>query len=228
MKDSKLILRISGLIALLIIAGCTVPNTKLHEATEEGNIAKVDSLLQKYSSLVNTPDQAGNTPLHIAAKEGYLEICSLLIKNEADVNAKEADHLFGRTPLHKAARYGHPETCELLLAAGADINAAAKDGSTPLHKAAFWANAAICSLLLEHDADPNAQNIAGQTPLHMPAMKYWQVIEDFDVIQLLLRHGANPQARDKDNQTPLQVALKNDKQQIVEIIIAHRADSEAN
>ena len=45
---------------------------------------------------VNVQDHDGDTPLHWAAIEGYLEICDLLIEHGADVNAV---NIKGQTPL---------------------------------------------------------------------------------------------------------------------------------
>ena len=77
-------------------------------------------------------DARGETPLHLAAAKGHVPVVELLIKNGANVNAKDAD---GGTPLHSAAANGYAHLAsdagvrgwkrivELLLAKGADINA---------------------------------------------------------------------------------------------------------
>ena len=71
--------------------------------------------------------------IHQAAEEGNTNMVRDLIRQGADVNAKNDD---GETPLHCAAWEGHQETAQVLLANGADVRARANDGETPLDMAA--------------------------------------------------------------------------------------------
>ena len=55
----------------------------------------------------------GQTPLHVAADRGQLEICRLIldiVEEKNPANLKE-----GATPLHLAATQGHLEVCKLFL-----------------------------------------------------------------------------------------------------------------
>lgn len=54
--------------------------------------------------VVTAPDNAGYTALHYAARNGYVDICKILLEYGADIDAltKSAQ----ATPLHKAAASG--------------------------------------------------------------------------------------------------------------------------
>lgn len=68
---------------------------------------------------VNGIGISGNTPLHMAAARGAVEICQLLINCGADIDRrKEIDA--SETPLMEAAYCGQLGTTKLLLEAGAD------------------------------------------------------------------------------------------------------------
>jgi len=54
-------------------------------------------------------------PLHIAARDGFLDIVKVLLEYEASING-----IGGWTPLHYAAKKDHVEIIELLLEKGAD------------------------------------------------------------------------------------------------------------
>jgi hypothetical protein len=71
---------------------------------------------------VNLPGMSGNTPLHIAVRQGSVEMVQDLILAGAHVNCwnAEAD---GATPLHLAVMHDHVEVVECLLSAGADSTA---------------------------------------------------------------------------------------------------------
>jgi ankyrin repeat protein len=125
-------------------------------------------------------DGHGNTPLHWAAFKNETRCVSLLLKYNADPNARA--HPSGWTPLHDAAYSNSRETIKLLVDAGAEVDARANSGATPLCFAAQEDAADAADLLLERDADlstrcaggpirddgtPGSQSrFSGYTPLH--------------------------------------------------------------
>ena len=71
------------------------------------------------------------TALQAAADAGHVEVVSVLIKHDAQLNLADAQ---GRTALYLAVASGHAEAAIELLAAGADPNVG-PPGSTPLTSA---------------------------------------------------------------------------------------------
>jgi ankyrin repeat protein len=82
-------------------------------------------------------------------------------------------------------------------------------------------------VLLDHGADPNARDNDNATPLHHSS--WWQkepfVAQEGTVegTRLLLKHGAIIDAEDNNGETPLQVALKNERYNIVACLREHGA-----
>ena len=72
----------------------------IHIAANNGNLEKVKRLVSNNPRLVNEKDLNDKTPLHFAAFAGNPEIVEYLIKNGADIEAKDA---YGMTPLHASA-----------------------------------------------------------------------------------------------------------------------------
>ena len=89
------------------------------------NIVECRRLIDTGEANVNGDrDQYGQTALHWASNEGYLEISELLTSSGADVNIRDSD---GRTALHYASLYGRLEMVQLLLCQGADASIRTND-----------------------------------------------------------------------------------------------------
>ena len=65
-----------------------MPKTALHQAASAGNVPAVAQLLRSRSSQVTCWDKDGWTPLHHACRNSHVEVAAFLIKEGADVNAK--------------------------------------------------------------------------------------------------------------------------------------------
>ena len=68
------------------------------------------------------------TPFHYAARNGYLDICKVIIKCAQNKNPA---NLYGWTPLHFAAQDGHLDICKLIIDKVENKNPADNFGKTP-------------------------------------------------------------------------------------------------
>ena len=84
-------------IAAVLLVGCGGASG-IQKAAISGNIEAVKQYLDDGAD-VNTKDEVGRTPLHVAARKGHKEIAKLLIAEGADVNTKDENSL---TPLDLA------------------------------------------------------------------------------------------------------------------------------
>ena len=175
----------------------------------------------------------GDTPLQLALHADSYVIASILIANDADVNAQETD---GSTPLHWAAFNNSPEIAKLLIGRGAWINVQDKNGFTPLHMAA-WRNAPqVAKLLVGIKSDSSKvtgniggfvvvgggvavdmENKFGMTPLHFAARE-----NAAEVAKLLIDNGADVNAKNEWGDTPLHRAAANNAAEVAKLLIARR------
>jgi ankyrin repeat protein len=187
-----------------------------------GKHFQVAELLYQNGANVDVRDRSGDTPLREACKAGFLDIVQLLINHGADVNA----HGYaGLTPLHTAAIYGHLPTVRLLVEHNADIHIRTKRGKTPLHVVTGSHpkpnHIDIMRVLLKHGADPNARDYGGSTPLHRSPWfggGYRRRVGTAEGTRLLLEHGAIIDAKNGHGKTPLDLALEEERHQIVECL----------
>lgn len=99
----------------------------------------------------------GETALHHAAEQGYLDIAKELLKAGANPNIQQkgTHYAEGDTPLHKAASGGYADLVRLLLDAKANPNLSNQTfGRTPLHYAVESRSEAVVKLLVQHGACP--------------------------------------------------------------------------
>uniref|UniRef100_A0A8C6WCM6 Neurogenic locus notch homolog protein 4 n=1 Tax=Nannospalax galili TaxID=1026970 RepID=A0A8C6WCM6_NANGA len=116
---------------------------------------------------------------------------------------------------------GNPEPWGPLLDGGACPQAhTVGTGETPLHLAARFSRPTAARRLLEAGANPNQPDRAGRTPLHTAVAADAQ-----EVCQLLLASRQTAvDARTEDGTTPLMLAARLAVEDLVEELIAARAD----
>lgn len=132
-------------------------NTALHVAIREESENAMNALLKAPATDVNVINQAGETPLMLAAIKGRLPWVQTLVARGAHVN--EA----GWTPLHYAAAGPNEAVVRWLLEQGADLNARSPNGTTPLMMAAGYGGLSSVEVLLAANADVRLKNDLGLT-----------------------------------------------------------------
>ena len=93
------------------------------------------------------------TPLHLASRQGSVEVVRTLLSNDADVEALTST---GVGPLHLASESGSVEAVEALIDHGADPDVRdLRSGRTPLVFATASGRVEVMKTLLEAGADPS-------------------------------------------------------------------------
>ena len=134
----------------------TVPYSKLERAAAEGDLVKVQTLIEKDPKLLNKKGVLNwMTPLHFAAERDQLPVVKFLVEKGAKVNVTDDQD---RTPLHKAARQGYLPVVTYLVNNRAKINMRDNMGFTPLHFAVKALSLRMVKFLVANGADPNIRD----------------------------------------------------------------------
>jgi ankyrin repeat protein len=145
-------------------------NSRLIAAVRGNDINDIVKAMSKGAS-ANARDIDGSTALMIAAEEGNIDLCRLLIKKGADIEAKWINIDVGlgtlETALITAAKHGKKDVCALLLEKGANPNATDRYKTTALMYAAQFGYPEVCTVLLEHKANPRLKDKNFMTALKL-------------------------------------------------------------
>lgn len=152
------------LFALTVFSGAAAGSyDDFFRALRIDNAGAVSELLARGFD-PNSPDEKGQTGLHLAIRDNSPRVASVLLAHPAlRVDAPNASD---ETPLMLAALRGQLDSAQRLLDKGAAVN---RPGWAPLHYAATGPEPKLVSLMLERGAQIDAPSPNGSTALMMAA-----------------------------------------------------------
>ncbi|KAL9119608.1 MAG: hypothetical protein Q9187_003841 [Circinaria calcarea] len=189
----------------------------LHYACRQSERTDVIKFLlaQRVDAKSKTKDEYPTTALHLAAQYGSLSTVTLLLENNADI---EATDFIGETPIFDSVRRNHPEIVEHLVTKRAKVDVTNDFGGTPLFYAFGNNDIGVAKILLNNNVAVNAVNSIGETALIQASQQ-----GDKSGVELLLNKGASVDSPDRHGSTPLHYATAFGKCGVVEILLNRRA-----
>ena len=172
------------------------------------------------------------TPLIIAARDGKLDFVKVLLRYEANIEArgtikiesvKFSEVVEDCTALWVAAAKGHFDVVRLLIEQNAEVECRTSSNSTPLIAAALMGHLDIVHCLVENRADVNARTNSNSTPLIVTCYN-----GHLDVASYLVKHGANINLQDNEGSSCLHCASSQGHVQLVCELLALGAKQTQN
>nr|XP_020472182.1 ankyrin-3-like isoform X16 [Monopterus albus] len=186
-------------------------------AARAGNLEKALDYLENGVD-INICNQNGLNALHLASKEGHVEVVAELIKHGANVDA--ATKQKGNTALHIASLAGQAEVVKELVTHGANINAQSQNGFTPLYMAAQENHLDVVQFLLDNGSSQSIATEDGFTPLAVALQQGHD-----QVVSLLLENDTKGKVR----LPALHIAARKDDTKAAALLLQndHNADVES-
>ncbi|XP_055360037.1 ankyrin-3-like isoform X22 [Betta splendens] len=186
-------------------------------AARAGNLEKALDYL-KNGVDINICNQNGLNALHLASKEGHVEVVAELIKQGANVDA--ATKQKGNTALHIASLAGQTDVVKELVTHGANVNAQSQNGFTPLYMAAQENHLEVVQFLLDHGSSQSIATEDGFTPLAVALQQGHD-----QVVSLLLENDTKGKVR----LPALHIAARKDDTKAAALLLQsdHNADVES-
>ncbi|XP_068090926.1 transient receptor potential cation channel subfamily A member 1 [Hyperolius riggenbachi] len=159
---------------------------------KEGQVCRVRSFVLKNPGCLMARDEYEATPLHWAAKYGYLEIMIMIINETTDEALNAVDSKCS-TPLHWAVQKNQTDSVKVLLSRAADPNLLNYYRLSPLHLAIQLHHNCMVEEMLNHSTtNINLEGDLGNTPIMMACYK-----DNSEALSMLLQRGAKMCKRNK-------------------------------
>jgi len=152
------------------------------------------------------------TPLMQAANDGKKKAVETLLKEKADINAKDPEQK--RTALYFAISNEHKEVIKLLIDKGASLENLSEDQESALFMATTTNNYDLMKTVLKKNKKLiDTPDNEGTTPL-MEAAKYGTK----QTIEILLKAGAKKDLKNKLGSTALDIAKENKNEEAIKAL----------
>nr|QDQ16921.1 trpn [Danaus plexippus] len=178
--------------------------TALHLAAMNGYAHLVKFLIRDHNAMIDVLTLKKQTPLHLAAAFGQIEVCKLLLELGANIDATDE---LGQKPIHAAAQNNFSEVVQLFLQQHPNlVMATTKDGNTCAHIAAIQGSVKVIEELMKFDRTGviSARNKLNEsTPLQLAAEG-----GHADVVRVLVRAGASCTEENKAGLTAVHLAAE--------------------
>ncbi|XP_018362324.1 PREDICTED: ankyrin repeat domain-containing protein 16-like [Trachymyrmex cornetzi] len=192
-------------------------------ACHSGDIHKVKTLVEKHG-IRDWSDfryvASGDTPLHVAAREGNVNIVRYLCEEfnmqafKVDVTNKDM-----KRPLHEAAQFAQEDILKYLLGKGASVDALKRGDWTPLMLACTKSGptARQCiEALLAANANAYLRNKDGWTPLLIACRT-----GDENMVNILLKHLPKCiDDRSNNGRSALHIAAFHGHERMINLLVA--------
>lgn len=203
-------------LCISLLVACSEParpTLNLHRAVAIGDLDQVKRHVY-WDTEVDQPDAQGDYPLHVAARQGSVNITRALLEAGADPSVRDAA---GATPLQTALLTGKTQVAKTLIAHGVSLE--------PQALLLELASAGISDrdsfeLLLRRGADLNREETPnGDTALTLAIARGY-----LETVARLILLGADVNRPDGQGRRPLDLALaqtgerRDDRAKIVELL----------
>lgn len=190
--------------------------TPLHLAIGYKLLGVAELLLKQKVDKEFAIEEYESTPLHTAAKEGFVDGIKLLLQHKVKIDPTAR---LGLTPLHMAVSNGHYAAVKLLCKEGANFNALSTRLHTPLFMAAMNNHIDILLFLISLQCEIDNATDEGITPLMIASLQ-----GHVQAVKALLAARANPNLKADENITPLHMAARGGHLEIIRLLIAAGVD----
>ena len=239
------------IMSLLLDKECfttSAMNDLIGLAAEAGHWDALNLLLQK-TTMQNPLDSDGNTALHIASKNGHVNLVSKLLNSgrfDQDFRTRS-----GMAAMHLAAQEGHDRVVTTFVNNGVALDCMTSGGDMAIHFASRNGHLSVVKALQAIEDMSDEMDHEGNTPLILAAMgRHISVVKEFlsaaekreeadpnitwkssyilhkavsiayeEFVCILIDHGYSVDSLDSEGQAPIHIAAEGNSVPIIKLLI---------
>ena len=196
-------------IAASILLSPEALSAELIKATVDGNLGKLQSLIQQADTLneIQIFQFQKNAPI-LAAVNGHLKVVKWLVENGCNIHQKTEDK---NNVLTLAARHGHLEVVQWFVENGCNIHHVNDENNNALTLAARYRHFEVVQWLFE-----NGCNIHQVNDKNENAQTFAANHGNLEFIQWLFKNGCNIHQVNDENDNALTLAANNGHLEVVQ------------
>ncbi|GJQ85972.1 hypothetical protein Trydic_g21818 [Trypoxylus dichotomus] len=194
--------------------------TPIHYAVAGNNVNALKFLLYAVGNYtLYGPEMPPTTPLHIAARNGNVEMLEKLMPYFPDPNVRNE---YGCSALLLAARHGYANCVQMLLRSGAKVSICdVPNGLSPVHHSAKNGHVHCLALLVDNAEDKTVIDLPDS--LRRTALMLAVSNSHVDCATTLVRSGADPNIVDGDGHSCLFRAVVTGQHNILQMLLPRSA-----
>ena len=187
------------------------------------NHEQIFKYLIDHNASISIKDSHNNNALHIAIKNNcsHYIIDYLINSNSIDINGINDEC---QTPLHIACSEGYLYAAEKLIEKGADINAFDNEVKTPIFHACYSNHPEIVKFLLSKGAKTQIFPQNNETIIHAACYNK----NALPILELLSNLDIDFNSYDSDGNIPLHIASKNGDVLMIDFLLKHGCEIDAD
>ncbi|CAL8292745.1 unnamed protein product [Lota lota] len=184
------------------------------QLSEKGDLAPLESLVQRSHAVLTERDEGGAGPLHHAAGGGHVSLIQFItsLVHPDELNSCDGQ---GSAPLHWAVERNQTASCRTLLDLGADPNILNTALMSPLHLAISHGHTQLVELLVSYrTTDCNLKGDLGNTPVMLACS-----INNCEALSILLQSGGRLCSQNKLGHFAIHTAAFSGATRSMEVIL---------
>ena len=196
--------------------------TEILEAAKDGDLTRVSAEIARDPALARGSNDTGDTPLHLAAERGHLDLVNVLIAAGADVDAVRSD---GYRPVHSALLSSWRAKVPRERARAIADTLFAHGSRYTIYLAAVLDDKAYVRDALARDSSlANFEDTCHRRPISAAAER-----NDLEMVKLLLENGADPNLPEEGAPRghALWTAVYHRRRELARLLVEHGADPNA-